>query len=255
METQTGEKITATSTVCRWEFTVDTRMMDMNRVLRADWLLGLNQQSGEHLFKCVGLGNEMLEKQGIATVYTRIRLLFDRPVMVDEKLTLTTAMSFRRGPIMKRDLDLFDENGEHAGGVYTEAVAMDVDTRSIMRGERCAVFDIVPCPENSRGALMPRFRLPQVMEEVGSFTIGYADIDFNGHMNNTKYINFVLGFADGGMKGRYLKEADMEYHAECRGGETLTVRRGTDGDGQVITFSGADGTERFRAKIMLGDIE
>lgn len=244
------EKITADASGCRWDFTVDTRMMDENRVLRPDWVLGLNQQSGEYLFRCVGLDNAILEQQGVAVVYTRIWEHFERPVMLDENVELDTFMTLRRGSLMKRTANL-SVNGEQVASVCTEAVAIDTSTRSMLTKEKSGVFSCVPCP-NTDNIKLTRFRTPENIEKVGTFDIRYADIDFNGHMNNTKYINVLLGFIPGGMKGKWLCDALMEYHAECRAGDTLTVMRGTDGDSFVFSLLGDDGTEHFRAKLIVG---
>ncbi len=254
-----SENIACDGINCTWQFTVDTRMMDLNRVLRPDVLLGLNQQAGEYLFLANDLNNKGLEECGIACVYTRIAVHFERPVMMDEALNLRTALSCRRAYVMKRDLHVYDAIGERVAGVFTEAVAMDICTRSVLRGDRCSVFDNIQCMECAISPKISRVKLAENMEEIALYPVLYGDIDYNGHLNNTKYINILLGFVEGGMKGKWLKKAEMEYHAECRAGEVLKVFRGINEDGSLVfcirgTSREGNEEEKFRAHIVLEEL-
>ena len=254
-----SENITSDGVNCTWQFTVDTRMMDQNRVLRPDFLLGLNQQAGEYLFIANGLDNKGLQDCGIACVYTRIAIEYRRPVMLDERLNLRTALSCRRGFVMKRDLHVYDSVGERVASVFTEAVAMDICTRSVLKGERCSVFDNIQCMECAVSPKISRVKLSDGMEEVALYPVLYGDIDYNGHMNNTKYINLLLAFVPGGMSGKWLKSAEMEYHAECRAGEKLRVFMSENEDGTYVysirgtSRDGAD-EEKFRAHVELEEL-
>lgn len=244
------ERIDSTVSSCQWEFTVDTRMMDLNRNLRADWLLGINQQAGEYLFKCAGLDNEYLESLGISVVYTRISVRFERPIQLGEALTVKTALTCIRGALMKRDLNVYSADGERAAGVFTEAIAMDIESRSMLKNDKCKVFEGVEAPACEVAKRVSHVRLPENMTEIGTHTIMYGDIDFNGHMNNTRYITVLLGFIEGGMKGKWLRCADMEYRCECRANETLTVLYGTGENGEAIySLCGSTGEEKFRARL------
>lgn len=254
-----SENITSDGINCTWQFTVDTRMMDLNRVLRPDFLLGLNQQAGEYLFIANGLNNKDLQEQGIACVYTRIAIEYQRPVMLGEELNLRTALSCRRAYVMKRDLHVYDSIGERVASVFTEAVAMDTATRSVLKGERCSIFDCIECCECAASPKISRVKLVDDLKEVGAYPVLYGDIDYNRHMNNTKYINLLLDFVPGGMDGKWLKSAEMEYHSECRAGEVLKVLM-TEGSYGAFVYSirgtSRDGVEeeKFRARVVLGDL-
>ncbi len=251
-----SENITSDGVNCTWQFTVDTRMMDLNRVLRADFLLGLNQQAGEYLFIAGGLDNVGLQEKGISCVYTRIAVEYKRPVMLGEKLNMKTALSCRRGFLMKRDLHVYDSIGERVASVFTEAVAMDIETRSVLKGERCKVFDCIECAQCEESAKISRVKMSGELTEVGTYPVLYGDVDYNGHMNNTKYINVLLGFVPGGMDGKWLKSAEMEYRAECRAGDVLKVLTAEDSYGGLLysiygtAASGGD-EEKFRAHIII----
>ncbi len=254
-----SENITSDGVNCTWQFTVDTRMMDLNRVLRPDFLLGLNQQAGEYLFLANNLNNRDLQECGIACVYTRIAIEYQRPVMLGEELNLRTALSCRRAYVMKRDLHVYDSIGERVASVFTEAVAMDTATRSVLKGERCGIFDCLECCECAPSPKINRVKLIEGMEEVGTYPVLYGDIDYNRHMNNTKYINVLLNFVPEGMDGKWLKNAEMEYHSECRAGEKLKVLMAEDYEGAFvysIRGTSREGTEeeKFRAKVVLGEL-
>lgn len=251
-----SENITSDGVNCVWQLTVDTRMMDLNRVLRPDFLLGLNQQAGEYLFIACGLDNIGLQAEGISCVYTRIAIEYRRPVMLGERLSLKTALSCRRGFLMKRDLNVYDGIGERVASVFTEAVAMDIETRSVLKGERCKVFDCIECAQCEKSAKISRVKGSGEFAEAGTYPVLYGDVDYNGHMNNTKYINVLLNFIPGGMSGKWLKNAEMEYRAECRAGDVLHVLIAEAPEGGLlysIRGTAADGSEeeKFRAHVVV----
>ncbi len=71
-----------------------------------------------------------------------------------------------------------------------------------------------------------RVRIPAAlpMEEAGTRTIVYSDLDFNRHMNNTKYPDMICDYLPD-MDGRWVTSLSLSYLREAAFGDTLTVLR------------------------------
>ena len=58
--------------------------------------------------------------------------------------------------------------------------------------------------------------------------MGYSDTDINGHVNNTRYADFVCDALrlEGLPRSRFLSELQIGYTAESRAGDVLTLEVG-----------------------------
>ena len=104
--------------------------------------------------------------------------------------------------------------------------------------------------------LLPgRVRIPAdtKMETVGSRAIVYSDLDFNRHMNNTKYPDMICDFLPS-MDGHWVTSLSLSYLREAAFGDTLTVSRATkdgDGEGYLIRTTRPDGAVCLEAEVEL----
>ena len=94
------------------------------------------------------------------------------------------------------------------------------------------------------------------MEVVGTRSIVYSDLDFNRHMNNTRYPDMICDFLPS-MDGRWVTALSLSYLREAAFGDTLTVSRATaEGGGEryLIRTTRPDGAVCLEALVELSDI-
>lgn len=67
-------------------------------------------------------------------------------------------------------------------------------------------------------------RLPILNAEESGYTLvpTYTDLDQNGHVNNTKYANYILNAIQPD-ESTVIHSFQMDYHKEIRAGEPLTI--------------------------------
>ena len=104
----------------------------------------------------------------------------------------------------------------------------------------------------------PRVRIPAAtdMEIVGARTIVYSDLDFNRHMNNTRYPDMICDFLPS-MEGRRVTSLSLSYLREAAFGDTLAVSRAPmegEGEGYLIRTTRPDGAVCLEALVELSDI-
>ena len=108
-------------------------------------------------------------------------------------------------------------------------------------------------------SILPRrVRIPASveMETVGARRIVYSDLDFNRHMNNTKYPDMVCDFLPS-MDGKWVNSLSLSYLREAAFGDTLTVSRTTaEGEGEtyLLRTTRPDGATCLEAEVGLAPI-
>ena len=80
------------------------------------------------------------------------------------------------------------------------------------------------------------------MPTVGRRPIVYSDLDFNHHMNNTKYADMLCDFIPD-MAGRYVSALSLSYLREATFGDEITVhRQSLSPDGSCFLFKTVSST-------------
>ena len=83
-------------------------------------------------------------------------------------------------------------------------------------------------------------------EPIGSFTVEEADLDINGHMNNTRYVLRALALLRGAADcPDFFPELRVTYSRECRLGEAITLTAERRPEGFLLCGCGPEGKPRF----------
>ena len=123
-------------------------------------------------------------------------------------------------------------------------VLADVETRKLVPISR------IPMPEGAAleaGRTLPP-KVPPLRggEPIGSFTVEEADLDINGHMNNTRYVRRALALLRGAADcPDFFPELRVTYSRECRLGEAITLTAERRPEGFLLCGCGPEGKPRF----------
>lgn len=205
---------------------------DAKREVHPTGLLALMQETGNRQFERAGRPLDAIrDEEGVGFILSRIAFDVLSPIHAYEDIEVDTftcegrGFTFPRGFVVKR-------GGEVVARGTSQWALVRVADRSLLRvGEFPLSFGDEP--EVTTDAPL-RFRVPRdaAWEQVGERRIVYSDIDYNMHMNNTKYPNMVCDFLPEPEKTRVLG-ISLYYCREAALGDTLTVER-TAGDTQGI---------------------
>lgn len=76
----------------------------------------------------------------------------------------------------------------------------------------------------------------------------FTDLDHNGHVNNTRYLDFVLNAVAGELGDGKITSFEIDYISELKAGETVTIYYKKTEEGFAVKCL-CDGREIFRALI------
>ena len=238
-------------------FEYDVRLngldVDSRNQCKASALLNHLQNSAALAAEDGGFSRETLvERYGAFWMLARSWYRLSRPLRFEDKLTIRTWHRGSKGAIMYRDYDIL-ANGQPVGESVSAWVLASLGSRKLMR------LGGIPELEGTGGGTLcktmtlAKLRQPGDMIEAERRLMRYSDTDMNGHVNNTRYADFICDAV--GMEAltgdRYLAEMQIGYLAECRPGEILSIQVG--GQGRVVRGVDAEGKSRFESALFFGE--
>lgn len=197
---------------------------DVDAKAGAPALCRLMQESAYHHVANLGMGYQDLIEQQSAWVLSRQYLRILRAPAWGENVTLATWNSNRERLFWFREFEMTDIHGGLVFQAATAWIVVNVNTRRPQRNNARAVNDAYSCKRHypDKPQKLPALTKP---ETILSLHPGYFDLDVVGHVNNTRYVEWILGALDAKHhQVNTLKELDINYLSETRQGQTLEVR-------------------------------
>lgn len=234
---------------------IDTRDVDPFNCCRPSALLGILQEGATNAARDLHIAREeIIPKYNAFWMLARIWYRLDRPLHWGEEVTLKTWHRGGTGASMYRDFDLFVD-GVTVGEAVSTWVMADMDTHKLFRLSNVEEFAGTGGGELCKDRLLNKLRLPEGLTLAERRRLHYSDTDINGHVNNSKYADFVCDAIHMETLGetRFVSSLQLGYLAECLPGnevDLLTVEQ----DG-LIYVRGADesGKARFEAALTLSE--
>ena len=213
---------------------------DANRCVRPSKLVEYMQETANRQCEESGLPLEKLrDEKGLAFILGALSINIYKPLHAYEEIEVRTATCAGHGLAFPRRFEIL-RNGEVVARAMSHWAMVRVADRALLRVEQ-APLCFGDEPEIETAAPL-RHRAPRelVFETVGERRIGYADLDYNMHMNNTKYPDTVCDFLPDPL-GTRVTGMSLSYQREAAFGDLLTVERATDGKGNFYVRTKKDG--------------
>ena len=206
-----------------YEMTLDSRDVDGWGRCRPSAVLGYLQEAATLAAEDGGFGREKTLEYHAFWMLARIWFRLDRPLRWEEKVTVRT---WHRGSKTKllRLSQMRELEGTEGGGLCKQLT-------------------------------LSKLRMPGEMEERDRRRMGYSDTDINGHVNNTRYADFVCDALrlEGLPRSRFLSELQIGYTAESRAGDVLTLEVGEQGGQHFVKGVDEAGKTHFEAAAKFGE--
>lgn len=213
------------STIYKKDFHIDLRDVDFTKKLKLSVLFSYFQETASEAAELLGFGIDTLrEKFGVAWVLTRVRVEIDRIPRFDEKITIET-WPLEPGKVeFERDFLVKDANGDTIIKAASKWVIMDINTRRLKRSDLIGLRYPEKITERAIPGKPAKLNAVEQPEEVYTKVIGYSDIDFNGHLNNSKYVDYMMdSFPLEVHQSRTIQSIDIQFHNEALPGDAITL--------------------------------
>ncbi|MBU0927281.1 MAG: acyl-ACP thioesterase [Spirochaetes bacterium] len=183
--------------------------------------------AGNHA-RALGVGSEYMAANGLVWVLSRMSAVLDSRPAWGTRLAVRTWPRGTDRLFAMREYEIRDEAGAVVGRGRGAWLVVDSATFRPRRPE--AIAEMLPSRpdlETLPGGALP-VAAGEGLELAYQRAVAYSDIDYNGHMNNARYVQWIQDALDpAALSGAAGLRLDINYLAEMRQGKVAGVYRGT----------------------------
>ena len=187
------------------------------------------EAAGTHCL-CLGTDWETLAKRDLFWAVLRHRVQITRLPVLGETVTVqtwpmpTTRSSFPRATVA------YDEAGQELFRIISLWVLMNTQSRTMVLPGKSGIA--LHGSTFGNELTPPGSILPKEMENHTLRYVGYCELDRNGHMNNTRYMDWVDDLLPSAFHAEHpAQEFTVCYLAEALEGQQIDLHWQLDGDG------------------------
>ncbi|GHV03645.1 hypothetical protein FACS189485_07330 [Spirochaetia bacterium] len=176
----------------------------------------------------LGVGREALVKSGQGWVLSRISVQWDRRPKWREEVTVRSWPRGWEKLFALRDYDIRDAEDRPIVRARSGWIVLDLEKRRPLRPqtvmENLPLNDGINAMTGSPAAVEPRADYKRLDARLGERQAAYSDIDYNGHVNNTRYIQWIQDTIEAGvLETAAQMRLDINYLSEVKFGETVEL--------------------------------
>lgn len=228
-------------------FTVKWHDTDAYRLVRPSEILVYMQECANLQLEHFGLSLDALrDEKKLAFILSKIKIIFHQKLYAYDKISVRTWTCESRGFTFVRCFDI------HRGDeLIAEAISfwalLDLENLRLVKNED---FDLGIENDPVLDIDVPRRIRPAVaeFEKIGQRSIRYSDIDYNMHMNNTKYPDMLCDFMPIEKVGD-ISQMTLEFLRESALGDTLEFHSAVENNDFYFKTANSAGDICLSAKI------
>ena len=208
--------------------------MDVDRFCKmklSSLLFYAQEVAGKHS-ALLGADYEALAKKNLFWAVSRHKVQITRLPTLGETITVETWPMPTTRVAYPRALVAFDAEGKELFRSISLWVLMDLESRAMVLPGKSGVDvpgTLLGCEAAAPGSIHGR-----TFENYVNRTVGYAVLDKNGHMNNTRWLDWTSNLLSSEFhRNHTLKQLDICYLAEATEGQQLSLFWQLDGENQL----------------------
>ena len=235
-------------------FVVTARDVDPRNRVRADAIALMLQESAANHVDTWGMSIPDLNREGRTWVLSRLAIEFGgRPGWKDELRVETWSRGYR-GAIATRDYSVRCPDGSEAARATSVWFVIDLATR---RPVRLAEYEgrSAHDPARASGAFEPgKIDPPARPCASRRLAVRAADLDLNGHVNNTRYLEWLYeSVPEAVLASRRLSRVEIHFLAETRYPDLAELLSAPEPRAGTSAAADAAGEAGFVHSILRGD--
>ena len=200
----------------------------------------------------LGVGYQRLQAENKIWVLSRLLIKIARYPRWAETVRVHTWPRAAKSVFAMRDFEMFDSSGERMLAGASAWLLLDTTTKKPLRVDKL-VSEIQKSFPDRRALEQEPQKLDRCESNSASFdvTVRYTDIDVNGHVNNSRYIGWLMDAHSLELhRSHTVKSLEVNYLGETIAGDKISILTQEAVPGEYRhSMVKEDGTEVCRGRI------
>ncbi len=209
---------------------------DRNGKLSYEAILQILETAGSHHSNSVG--DHVIEgsQRGIAWILSAWRVQILHRTNSKENLYIATwAHGKAPASVVYRDFVLSDQNGNEMIRAEAKFALLDLASGRLTRITEDLFASYQPEDKIIFDTSTPKLQIPEEFDSEQMITLRRSDIDFNGHVHNTRYLDFAMEVLPEAIHGIHdVSEIHINYRKPVKEGSMITVKRTTTETSHIV---------------------
>lgn len=202
---------------------------DINHNMKLPQLLSLVLQVSGKQSLSLGMSDDYIyQTYNLVWIITEYAIEIERLPKYTENIVIETVPTAYNKLFCYRDFNVYGESGDKIMTIHSTFVLMDYDSRKVhpVIDEIVDVYDVEKIKKIDRG---PRYESLEIPEET-TYHVRFFDLDLNGHVNNSKYLEWMYEVLDVAFLEEHIPHCiNLKYVKEVHYGHDIKSRVETDG--------------------------
>lgn len=238
--------------IYRESFKLAGNALDRCNRLKPSALLDMMQQAATSQCDQLSLGWKDMETRGLIWAVTRTHVQILRQAAPGSTITLETWPGVTSRVAYPRSTVGYDSQGNELFRGISLWVLMDRDTRKMVLPGKSGLE--LPGIERGGELAVPGSLAPVKLEGLAQRVVRYSELDRNGHMSNTRYLDWMEDLLPGSFHREHpLMDFTITYLNEAREGQRVDMSYALDEHGIVrLEATGETGHRVFAIRALYG---
>lgn len=203
-------------------FVIEDVLSDRFGRLKPSAILMLVQEAVGHHCDLLRVDYDTLSHQNLFWVVTRHKVQITRLPQRGETIRIETWPMPTTRVAFPRSVVAYDQEGRECFRSISLWVLMDTNTRNMILPGKSGI--VVSGMVRGTELSVPSSLCPAKSRNLGNRTVCFTDLDRNGHMNNTRCMDWISDLLPSNFhKNHPIRELTICYLSEAREGETLEL--------------------------------
>lgn len=231
-------------------FTVTDNECDIVARMTPGAILRRVQQISTNQCNACGVTAKVYEETNTAFLLAKLQMDFEKPIMSEQTITITTTPFAPVRAVYPRITQLFNEQGELLVTIHTRWVLVNRTTHRILRQPIAEItLPFVTATDNLTDV---RIEKTQEVTLIDSLRAGYSRCDVNKHLNNTYYADIACDCIPSALLlQNAIKSMTIAFHNEIPLDACFTVHTGNVDNHLFYVLGTANEQKHFEVNINL----
>ena len=214
------------------KFVVNSNDIDGNLEIKLSSLTRYMQQVATDNACDIGFGHKQLSKERHMWVIIRMQMHINRLPKLDEEFYISTHPGDSKAFLYFRHFEVYDVHNKLLAVASSSWVVLNYDTRKVV----IRPFDKpIPSETNKDDIPLPEKVVGQAPNLVDSRKARYSEVDMNGHINNTRYVDYIQDMHDTAFfKENRISKILINFEKEIKEGDQISLFSNNDSPEVIV---------------------